>query len=99
MWFGSMPPSCRNEACHIVTQGGHVRRRGRLVNGHGEGREDRARLFERHGAAPVMLQQGRSVETTKHDAEAPFQGDLAKNLRRRGAGGEDGAGHARFVPS
>jgi len=36
-----------------------------------EGREDRARLLERYGAAAVVLQQGRSVEARQDDAEAP----------------------------
>ena len=44
------------------------------------------------------MQQGRSVEARQHDAEAPLQGHLAEHLRRRAAGGEDGAGHARLVP-
>ena len=76
-----------------------VRRRRRLVNGYGEGREDRARLLGRHGAGPRELQQGRSVEARQHDAEAPLQGHFAEHLRRRGAGGEDGAGHSRLVPA
>jgi hypothetical protein len=84
---------------HPVAQKEDVRRRGRLVNGHGEGREDRTRLPGRHGAAARELHQGRSVETTEHDAEAPLQGYLVEHLRRRGAGGEDGAGHPRLVPA
>jgi len=56
-----------------VAQGDYVRRRGRIVNGDGEGREDRARLLGRHGAGPQELQQGRSVEARQHDAEAPLQ--------------------------
>jgi hypothetical protein len=83
-------------AVHPVAQGEYVRRRGRLVNGKVEGREDRPRLLERYGAAPVVLQQGRSVEARQHNAEAPLQGHLAEHLRRRAAGGEDGAGHSRL---
>ena len=69
------------------------------MNGQAEGREDRARLLGRHGAGPRELQQGRSVEARQHDAEAPLQGHLAEHLRRRAAGGEDGAGHSRLVPA
>jgi hypothetical protein len=86
-------------AVHPVAQGEYVRRRGRLVNGKVEGREDRARLLERYGAAPVVLQQGRSVEARQHDAEAPLKGHLAEHLRRRAAGGEDSAGHSRLPPA
>ena len=45
--------------------------------------EDHARLFERDGATPVVLQQWRSFEAAKHDAVAPVQGNFAKHLRRR----------------
>jgi hypothetical protein len=83
---------------HKVAQGEYVRLRGHPVNGYGEGREDRAPLLWRHGAAPRELQQGRSVEARQHDAEAPVQRHLAEHLRRRGAGGEGGAGHSRLVP-
>ena len=54
---------------------------------------------ERHGAAARELQQGRSVEAAEHDAEAPLQGHFVEHLRRRGAGGEDGAGHSRLPPA
>ena len=62
-----------------------------------EGREDRAYLLERHGAGPREMSEGRSVEARQHDAEAPLQGHLTEHLRRRDAGGEDGADHARLV--
>ena len=99
MCSGSMPPERRNAAVDPVAQKEDVRRRRRLVNGQAERREDRARLLERHGAAARELQQGRSVEARQHDAEAPLQGHLAEHLRRRAAGGEDGAGHSRLVPA
>jgi hypothetical protein len=86
-------------AVHHVAQKGYVRRRGRLVNGPAEGGEDRARLPEADGAAAHELQQGRSLEATEHDAKAPLQLHLAEHLRRRGAGGEDGAGHPRLPPA
>ncbi len=98
MCSGTMPPESRNGR-QPVAQGEYVRRRRRLVNGYVEGREDRARLSKRHGAAARELQQGRSVEARQHDAEAPLQGHLVEHLRRRGAGGEDGAGHSRLVPA
>ena len=50
-------------------------------------------------AAARELHQGRSIEATEHDAEAPLQGHLVEHFRRRGAGGEDGAGHVRLVPA
>jgi len=40
------------------------------VNGHEEGREDHARLPERHGSGAHELQHGRSVEALQHDSEA-----------------------------
>jgi hypothetical protein len=92
MWFGSVPLVADAE-------GEHVRRRRRLVNGKAEVREDRTRPPARHGAGPRELQQGRSVEARRHDAEAPVQGDHAEQLRRRAAGGEDGVGHLRLVPA
>ena len=67
------------------------------MNGQAEGREDRARLPERHGAAAHELQQGRSVEAAEHDAEASLQRHLAEHLRRRRTGGEDGPGHPRLL--
>src|SRR5215468_8520802 len=87
------------QGLYQVAQGDYVRRRGRFVNGYGEGREDRARLLGRHGAGPQELQQGRSVEARQHDAEAPLQDYLVEHLRRREAGGEGGAGHLRLVPT
>ena len=62
-----------------------------------EGREDRAYLLERHGAGPREMSEGRSVEARQHDAEAPLQGHLTEHLRRRDAGGKDGADRARLV--
>jgi hypothetical protein len=56
-------------------------------------------LPEGHGATARELQQGRSIEATEHDAEAPLQRHLVEHLRRWGAGGEDGAGHARLAPA
>ena len=93
-----LPGDC-TKVCIKVAQGEYVRRRGRFVNGYGEGREDRARLLGRHGAGPQELQQGRSVEARQHDAEAPLQGYLVEHLRHREAGGEGGAGHLRLVPA
>ena len=69
----------------------------RPVKVYREGREDRAYLLERHGAGPREMSEGRSVEARQHDAEAPLQGHLTEHLRRRDAGGEDGADHARLV--
>jgi hypothetical protein len=60
---------------YSVAEGEHVRRRGRLVNGKAESREDCARLPARHGAGPRELQQGRSVEARHHDAEAPIEAE------------------------
>ena len=98
MCSGILPPAPRNESSIQSRRERYLRRRGRLVNGHGEGREDRARLPGRHGAGPREVQQGRSVEARQHDAEAPLQRHLAEHLRRRDAGGEGGAGHSRLVP-
>ncbi|MBR1301294.1 hypothetical protein [Bradyrhizobium sp. AUGA SZCCT0042] len=69
------------------------------MNGHREISEDHARLFERDGAAPVVLQQWRSFEAAKHDAVVPVQGNFAKHLRRRDTGGEDRAGYPRLTPA
>ena len=44
------------------------------------------------------MTQGRPVEVRQHDAEAPLHRHLAQHLRRRGAGGEGRAGHARLPP-
>jgi hypothetical protein len=62
-----------------------------------EGREDRAYLLERHGAGAREMSEGRSVEARQHDSEAPLQSHLTEHLRRRDAGGENGADHARLV--
>ena len=60
-------------------------------------REDRAYPLERHGAGPREMPQGRSVEVRQHDADTALKGYLTKHLRRRDAGVEDGADHARLV--
>jgi len=60
-------------AVHQVAQGEDVPPRGRLVNGSGEGREDRARVSEGHGADPREVQQDPPVEATEHDAEVPLR--------------------------
>jgi hypothetical protein len=67
------------------------------VNGQAEGRKDRTRLGERHGAAARDLQQCRSVEAAEHDAEASVERHLAEHLRRWHAGGEDCLGHPRLL--
>jgi transposase len=49
---------------------------------HVEGREDRARLCGRHGAAARELHQGRSIEATEHDADLyVFRGKSGKLIK------------------
>jgi hypothetical protein len=69
------------------------------VKRHGQSRDDRARLFERHRAGPREMPQGWSVEALQHDAEAPVQRHLAEHLRHRDAGCAHGADHAYLVPA
>jgi transposase len=65
-----------------IAQKEDVLRRRRLVNGHVEGREDRARLCGRHGAAARELHQGRSIEATEHDADLyVFRGNSGKLIK------------------
>ena len=69
---------------HRLAQGEDLRRRGRLVNGHGKSVATIApACSKRHRAGSRQLQQGRSVEPLQHDAEAPVQGHLAEHLRHR----------------
>jgi hypothetical protein len=84
---------------HIVAHGEDLRRRWRLVNGHGKSRDDRARLFECHRAGPREMPQGRPVEALQHDAEAHVQCHLAEHLRHPEAGDTHGADHAHLVPA
>ncbi len=84
-------------ALHIRAHGGELRRWRRLVKRHGQSRDDRARLFERHRAGPREMPQGRSVEALQHDAEAPVQRHLSQHRRHGDAGGVHGADHAYLV--
>src|SRR5262245_38846030 len=87
------------QGLYQVAQADYARRRGRFMNGYGEGRKDCARLFGRDGAGLQELQQGRPVEARDHNAEAPLHGHLVEHLRCREAGSEGGTSHFRLVPT